>query len=355
MAQKQTILLHIGMHKTATTSIQASLSGFSDGHVRYARLGRANHSLALITAFSQSPEQHQFFARRGNSPEDLAQRRAVMLEQLRAELDSPEPVLILSGEGLTDLSGAEVQAMERMLAPHCDRFRVLAYLREPIGFGSSAYQQRVKGGRDSFDVPRPKYRKRFGKFLRVFGSDTVEFAPFSATAFRNGCVITDFCDRVGIDAEQVPKRRSNESLSAQTVALMRLFNARGVKSRGTPERARARDLLINMLAPVFPGRFAFAPDLVRAAQVSGDLAWIEEAAGFGLPDPSPAPDDAVGSLAELDARAEAAIPTLATLLEGQGLEPAARPLKMLNRLYLAQLQALNTGSEPHQDGADPHD
>lgn len=351
MAQKQTILLHIGMHKTATTSLQASLAGFSDGRVRYADLGRANHSLSLITAFSQSPEQHQFFARRGTGPEDLADRREAELARLHAALATPEPVLILSGEGLTDLSGAEVQAMGRMLGRHCDQIQVLAYLREPIGFGSSAYQQRVKGGRDSFDVPRPKYRKRFGKFLRVFGSDAVEFVPFAPKAFRNGCIITDFCDRIGVDADQVPKRRSNESLSAQTVALLRLFNARGVKSRGTPERARARDMLINQLAPAFPGRFAFAPDLVRKAQVKGDLAWIEDQAGFALPDPSDPPEDAVGSLAELDARAKSAAPALVALLEQQGLEPANSPLNMLNRLYLAHFKALTATSEQPQDGA----
>ena len=49
-------IIHIGMHKTGSTSIQRSLQGYRDDRFQYARLGKtANHSLAMYSLFAADP------------------------------------------------------------------------------------------------------------------------------------------------------------------------------------------------------------------------------------------------------------------------------------------------------------
>lgn len=286
LIMKQTIVLHIGMHKTATTSIQNSLAGFTDGTTRYARLGAANHSIPLITALASDPHTHRHFSQRGLNEADVSPLRKAARVRLGRELDSPEPRLILSGEALTDLSPKDMRILARYLGRHADTVHVIAYIREPVGFASSAYQQRIKGGRKNFAVPSPNYRKRFRKVLRVFDGHRVEFVSFEPKTFRNVCIITDFCDRVGVDADQVPKINGNESLSPEAVALLLSLNSSGQTTVGSPVHLRAREELIEALRPAFPGKFAFDAALIRRTVNKADCAWMEEQAGFKLPLPA---------------------------------------------------------------------
>ncbi len=45
------VILHLGSHKTGSTSIQSALKRFDNGKIAYANLGNANHSAPLFTAF----------------------------------------------------------------------------------------------------------------------------------------------------------------------------------------------------------------------------------------------------------------------------------------------------------------
>ena len=45
------IVLHISMHKTGSTAIQTALARYNKDGVRYAKLGRPNHSVSLMLAF----------------------------------------------------------------------------------------------------------------------------------------------------------------------------------------------------------------------------------------------------------------------------------------------------------------
>lgn len=343
--RKDRIYLHIGMHKTATTAIQAALSGFSDGTTRYARLLRPNHTVDLISLFSNRAEQHRHFRKHGQSVDRaLTDRRRKLEKRLAAELDSPERVLVFSGEGLAYLEPDELAALRARLAAHADEIRCLAYLRDPVGFASSAFQQRIRGGHTRFDIPAPNYRKRFARFLEVFGAGNVDFAPFELTTFRNRCIVTDICDRIGIDADRVEKRQANESLSAETVALLFAWNADGLRGTGSPLRLAARKLLIQTLSQAFPGKFVLDHDIVQAAMDHDDCAWIEQVAGFPLRSPAAAENpDAVRGPEDLAARVEAIQPQLRALLDTHGLpkgEPETSAIEHVNTLYRAILRRI---------------
>ena len=85
---KDTVILHIGMAKTATTSIQTGLKGFTDGETRYARLGSSNHSIPLITAFRKDPSRHLYYVKRGIDQATVKKIGIEIRENLLRELQS---------------------------------------------------------------------------------------------------------------------------------------------------------------------------------------------------------------------------------------------------------------------------
>jgi hypothetical protein len=90
------VILHIGMQRTGSSSIQKTLAGFYDGRTRYARLGfLPNHSLAMMHIFSTDETlPHATNVRRGHSTEEVAAYTA----RLRATLPAGGERLVLSAQ-----------------------------------------------------------------------------------------------------------------------------------------------------------------------------------------------------------------------------------------------------------------
>lgn len=60
--KKELCILHIGMPKTGSTSLQQELhGGILDERVAYANLEEANHGIALISLFMKNPLEHHYF------------------------------------------------------------------------------------------------------------------------------------------------------------------------------------------------------------------------------------------------------------------------------------------------------
>ena len=55
------VIIHIGLHKTGSTSIQKALYGYQDVSTRYACFAEANHSLPMFTIFSKNPKSHRLY------------------------------------------------------------------------------------------------------------------------------------------------------------------------------------------------------------------------------------------------------------------------------------------------------
>lgn len=340
MTAKDTIFLHIGMHKTASTSLQFSLKHFTDGTTRCARLTRANHSVDLITAFADDPAGHAYYVKRRPAPGHVARKRAEIRGRLDSELHSAERNLILSGEEMCRFTPGEVARMGAFLRPYCRQIRVIAYVRDWVSYASSVFQQVVRHRKvQNLHAVRPQYRLKFEPYLEVFGADAVTLVPFAPDRFRGGSILTDFCDRVGIDPAGIAQQTRNKSLSTEAVALILAWNAGGMPSTGSAAHVRAMGPLVTLLRREFPGRFRFAPELVQARLDPEDLAWVEAQMGQPLPTP-PARAEDIGSREALMARGQGALPRLRDILTAQGLTPAApTAVAMMDALYAKMLAA----------------
>lgn len=334
------IAMHIGMNKAGSSSIQASLKDFDDGKVRYARIGSRNHSARIVSMFCSDPRLNNLLSRRNVTSGEIAQTRPGYDAELSREIALGRDTLVISGEAIGHLKAPDILAMKTYFAERGCRMKLFAYIREPIGFASSAFQQTVKGGKSEFRVGLPEYRNQFESFIDIFGRDNIEFIDFRRDRLRGGSVVSDFVARVGIDpATPITEARMNESLSATAVALLYFWNQERDEIAWSRETTAARNRMSEVLRQRFPGRFKLSSRLVKGSLDVEDVAWMERVAGldlrFGVDAAADTEVGAIGSEADLAAARDAGRESLAALLDELGLEHPRKPtpVRMVHRLF----------------------
>ncbi len=329
-------ILHIGMNKTGSTSIQHSLTGYDDGVSRYARLSAPNHSQPLSTIFMERPENSVNWKRIGAPSEKIRAARNKFRDQLDAELSHDRRTFILSAEELCMLDHREVENLKAYFEARDIAVEVIAYVREPIGFASSALQQRIKSGLAKFGVAQPHYRFRFESYLDVFGRSGVRFLPFSRADFDQGSVVRDFARRLNLDLGSIKERTANESIAAPLVAILFFWNQHPASIVNSQDTVVARRLLIRELSPHFDGKFRLSDAIIRRKLDEEDIRWMEQESGIRLmPDAAPVEGEGVSGEADLEVLTAQTVPILSQMLRDKGLvvPPDGDPLKMMTRLY----------------------
>jgi hypothetical protein len=273
-------VLHMGMMKTGTSSIQKSLKGFTDSSfVWYEdRKGRANHSPAIFGIVGAVKPSRK---RRRIEPEFEAPQRVD-----RAIRSLGGRSLVMSGEGMRLLASPQIQELAAYFRSRVAKLTVVGYVRPPVGFRTSLAHATMGGKLTSLTLGNKStgYRDTFEKFDNVLGRENVLLWKFDPKSFPAGCVVQDFCARLGIDFPAERIVRANESLSREAVALLytyRKFGAElGSKTMGNPQRLE----LVQRLAGIGRTKFRFSPDLVRPflERNRADIEWMERRLGQSL-------------------------------------------------------------------------
>jgi hypothetical protein len=279
-------IIHIGMHKTGSTSIQESLCGFEDGRTVYADLAaHGNHSLPIYSLFSDQPERHHLHQNAGRNQEAIR----LYNESVGKRLDSSASALgrrtlLISGEDIAVLNRADLVKMRKYLEARFDEVEIVAYVRAPAGYITSSFQQKIKGGRvNSFDLADMyrSYRASFEKFDAIFGREHVHLWKFDPSKFPNGDVVQDFCARLDISFLNRKAVRLNESLSRQAVAALYTYN-RFADQNGA-NRLKGRDLVT--LGKLLDGdKFRLSAEALRPVLEANrsDIEWMEARLGTSL-------------------------------------------------------------------------
>jgi hypothetical protein len=289
-----TVVLHVGMHKTGTTSIQRSLQHLDRQRARYMQLGGSNHTVPIVTAFSPDPARMEMHRRAGRGADELAAMKRNALQRLDSELAlaGKYDKMVISGEGIVTLPPPALRELRAVLLRGVPRVQVFAYLREPVGYSVSAFQQRVKDGGGLLRLVRPEYRKRFERFVKVFGRDHFSPRVFARDKLKGGSAVADFCDVWSLPFDPKEEVRSNESISEPVVKLLHLFNRQGPEPQTQARWRNARTELATSLAAHFPGRFELPPEFHAYAVDPEDLEWLEQELGIAFPGETatPAPE-----------------------------------------------------------------
>ena len=278
-------IIHVGMHKTGTSSIQQSLMGFRDSDFVYADIdGRPNHTPALVSVFVESNGEYFLNVDRRNKNLGKRDVKVNTLRQLnRSILEVNGQTYIISGEGIAVFSKEELINMRNYLRIYFDKISIVAAIRSPASYMESAFQERSKKELSEFI----KYREymSFQKFDDVFGKDNVNFWKFNPIAYPNGCAVQDFCKRLGVNLPAERIVRVNESLSREAVSL--LFTYRkfgddlGARSMTGPQR---KQLVESVASLGGNNKFHFSPDVIKPIleKNRSDIEWMEERLGESL-------------------------------------------------------------------------
>ncbi len=269
------------MNKAGSSSIQASLRAYDDGRIRFLRLGAPNHSKAISTLVMARPEQLNAYRIQGFSRERVQEEKRLFERRLAAELALEREIFVVSGEGIAELGRMDIAALQALFAANGLVARPIAYIREPVGFASSVFQQSVKFGGKDFVVTPPGYRNKFQKFLDLYGEGGVEFVEFARGSLRGGSVVADFAARIGATGP-VEDAWVNERLAPEAVALLYFWNRESKGGAGSKAIVDARREVIRLLEAGFEGRFRLGPKALAAALDPPDIAWMEDKAGFAL-------------------------------------------------------------------------
>lgn len=365
------LLLHVGMDKTGSSSIQQSFANYDDGKMAYAKLASVNHSFPIQVLFRAPDNPTQGLKLQGVTPEKILEQRGQHRADIEAALDGSRERVLMSAEGVLGLNAEQLAEFHAYISPLCERIKVLAYVREPMGYASSAFQQGLKSGQTIFHVPMPRYTKRLGMLDDVFGAENVTFLRFDSKSFPNKSVTQDFAARIGADMALVDERRSNESMSAEAAAALFLFNRERADLVGTPALFQARIMMVRLLMGVPnnpvkwvakrmearlglkpgtlispeepPEKFRFTPSLVRSHIPARDVKWMEERTGFDLmpPDVSATdePESGIRSEEHLLEIASTAGNYIAPILARLKLTPKdASTLSMMDALFAHTLE-----------------
>lgn len=206
----ETAIVHIGLHKTGTTSIQRTLHKNSASLLSktgdcYLDAG-ANHSPVLYSMFCDAPERYRINILNGRTDADaIRQWNATERARIEAGLHNTDARrLLISGEDLSALSDDGAARLRDWMLQFASAARVVAVVRDPLEWASSNAQQLIKGGQSLEHVeqnPRSQNIKRkLETFVRVFGQENITVRHFSELRSTPDGLFVAFCDAIGVDS-----------------------------------------------------------------------------------------------------------------------------------------------------------
>lgn len=221
------LIIHIGMHKTGTTSIQhaldANYASLRSRRILYPKAGRVRNGEIM------SRHHPLAWSLMGETDQPLS----VHIEPLRQEVKDAAPsVVILSSEHLcgANLPPNVLQDIKQIF-PSADRTWII-YLRRQDRLAMSRYAENIKTGkvawpsgiRSRISVPSLDFKMVIQRLQHTVGDDKLVPVSFDASKAK---LIQSFCETAGIAAPdgRLADIRENTGLPWGTLQALRLANA----------------------------------------------------------------------------------------------------------------------------------
>lgn len=311
------LIVHIGMQKTGSTSIQQKLYRFiDDKNFEYVTSEtNTNNADAIFSLFSATPESFHLHQKLAHSRQQIDEFNHRILTNLTKRFEkSTAPHVIISAESITTLKESELKKLKQFLDSYFDRITIVGYVRTPRAFMESKFQQVVQSPNITLDIEQfyPRYRWKFEKLDNVFGQNNVSLWKFDPSAFYQGDVVLDFCQRIGIKVS----KHANKSLSKE--ALQLLVNYRKHYSYGSGHSAITENwLLIKSLKQIGEQKVNFSPEILKPVfdRHQDDIAWIEHRLATPMLETFANGTDDICSLEELTHISYSTVAKLKILLE----------------------------------------
>jgi glycosyltransferase involved in cell wall biosynthesis len=288
------LVLHFGMHKTGSSSIQNSLAKANLGPGwEYAKLGNPNHSELIQSAFIQDP-----FRLRGHQLQNISKQQSLQLKAEHRALfesslkDCSKDNLIISGEELCNLTQDELSDLNAICLALGFQTEAVGYVREPKSRIESAFQQRLKSMHPTdigeLDDVFPQYRQALGKFGNVLGDSNVSYWRYGTDTLVDQCVVKDFLFRLGIRPKQITVQNDNESISLRSVRFLYTYRKLGPGVEPGSHVLKHNEMLVHQLTALNGPKLSFSKTLIDPIIESNqdDIQWVNSKLDSPLPTPT---------------------------------------------------------------------
>jgi len=261
------------------------------------------------------------------------------LESLKEDLAQSEgKTLVFSAE---DISAPQfrnaVVRMHEFFKSHAAQIEVVGYVRSPLSFAVSAFQQMLKdGGLNKLHVEAlwPHYRSRFGMLEEVFGINNMMLRVYDPADLERGDVVSDFASILGVSMRGPPPTQINTSLSAEATALLFVQRRLGDGYLSGFMGAQAgNNSFVDKLQTIGERKMTFSEEIwnpVLERHVD-DLKWIEKRLGRNLDHVYPAGAFRIGSESDLIQLALQSYDAVETLLFDSVRTSSRPPVQRLAR------------------------
>ncbi|BBM87493.1 hypothetical protein [Candidatus Uabimicrobium amorphum] len=280
------MVLHFGMNKTGSTSIQQTLYKSDLGsNWEYADLGRPNHSFVIQFAFQKKRSQRHI--NNDISESKFLQKKAKSRSLLKSTLEScKKKNIIVSGEGIFRLTQDELSEFNKMCLNYGFQTQIVGYLREPKSLIESQFQQVLKGVHHVVsweNLPYPDYKQKLIHFEKVFGRENVSYWLYDRNKFV--CVVKDLLFRLGIKSDQLTVKYTNKSLSLRAVRFLYTYRKLGPALAPDIWIQKGRKKLIGKLRELKGVKLSFSKEIIDPILENNkeDITWANSRLDYPFP------------------------------------------------------------------------
>jgi hypothetical protein len=290
-------IIHFGLHKTGSSSIQSFLRNeLRDERFYYPASGETPalqeicHNRALSCAFQHNPETNHMHAREGVGVRELRARGDWFKQRLSVDaFPEKADTIVLSAEELSNFEITELESLVDFLAKQGLVIEAIGYVRKYKRLQESRFQQSVRAPGPTGRTLAPDhpyfagfaYRKKLEKFWQVMTPGSVTLDIFERAISSSGCIVDDFCHKAGITRQFEPAARENEGLSMDAVRLLYTFRKFHPAFNAGMNSIAPNQRLVAMLCELKGERVAFHSSLLRNTESRwrADVDWISAQLG----------------------------------------------------------------------------
>ncbi len=309
MSSTKTCIIHIGVNKTGSSSLQAALHSARDllkeNGILYP--GISSNHLFLWVCLVDDPALWPIIAKQhmnaDKNDQDFRKECLDYLEEILADIRCD--TTIFSSEFLCELDHDGCRRLRDRLAPLFTDIKIVCYLRHPKAHALSMAQHAAKSGWRSLTVTaqeptffRPSRLE--ATFVDVFGPEAVVVRPFDGAQLLNGDIVDDFCATIDLPhdvSDRIDRIRINESLSLEAALIAdAIAEDLPLADNGQLNTQRSR-LLQPALLRISGRAFALPQEVLDPLEpvFEAEVAYVQERFGINLqpPDlPEPADEEA---------------------------------------------------------------
>ncbi|MEM8577479.1 MAG: hypothetical protein AAGF60_06475 [Pseudomonadota bacterium] len=310
-------ILHIGMPKTGSSSIQeflgtAQTSGALDSAV-YAWPTQPNHSAIISNAFETAPaHRKRFHPQKPEFEPGTHQRVRAEIASLKQQAERTTSTgqrtfvpVVISGERMSLMSDEGLGSLCETLHDIFDDVASVCYVRPLSSYLASAMQQILKHGPADFDeCTRPfNYKKTFSRLDRIFGAGNLTLVPYIRAHLAEGDVVQDFLSRIGISVDAETAVTTNTSMSREAASLLYAYwlanTPKGQKYTGVKSNSEIISVATGLANTERTKKFGFDKSLIAEIlkRERENVVWMADRLGLSFDDMYSASEGIEGGIA----------------------------------------------------------